>query len=143
MGKHLVFVYGTLKRGFSRSHALREQRYIGIARTQPQYAMYGYGGYPALVDQTLAEASGVHAVNRIFGELYEVDDTCMIELDKIEGTDKGLFERRDISLGEVTMTSLPTDDAVWGGLSRKVAQAYFFKKKLNGAGDCGPLWVQK
>jgi len=143
MGKHLVFVYGTLKRGFSRSSALREQRYIGIARTEPKYGMFGYGGYPALVDEPLAEASGVTAKNRIFGELYEVDDSCMQELDKIEGTDRGLFERRDVSLGEITMTTLPSDEAVWGSLTRKVAQAYFFKKKLAGAGDCGPLWVQK
>ena len=138
-----MFIYGTLKRGFVRHYALREQRYIGIARTQPQYAMYGYGGYPALVDKTLAEASGVNAENRIFGELYEVDDACVIELDKIEGTDKGLFERREIALGEVTMTGLPTDDAVWKALSNKTAQAYFFKRKLNGDADCGQLWVQK
>jgi gamma-glutamylaminecyclotransferase len=143
MGKHLIFIYGTLKRGFVRHHALREQRYIGIARTEPKYGMFGYGGYPALVDETLAEASNVTAKNRIFGELYEVDDACMQELDKIEGTDRGLFERRDIALGEITMTTLPSDEAVWGGLTRKVAQAYFFKKKLAGAGDCGPLWVQK
>jgi len=143
MGKHLVFVYGTLKRGFSRGNALREQRYIGIARTEPKYGMYGYGGFPALVDETLAEASGLDASKRIFGELYEVDDACVMELDKIEGTDRGLFERRDVALSEITMTSLPTDDAVWGGLTRKVAQGYFFKKKLTGAGDCGPLWVQK
>lgn len=140
---HLMFIYGTLKRGFVRHHALREQRYIGIARTQPQYAMYGYGGYPALVDKTLAEASGVHAEGRIFGELYEVDDSCMMELDKIEGTDKGLFERRDIVLGEITMSGLPTDEHVWRSLSNKTAQAYFFKRKLNGAADCGQLWVQK
>lgn len=143
MGKHLVFVYGTLKRGFSRNHALREERYIGIARTTPTYGMYGYGGYPALVDQPLAEASGVEAGKRIFGELYEVDDACLIELDKIEGTDRGLFERRDITLDEVTMTALPTDATVWFNLARKTAQAYFFKKTVTGAADCGPLWVQK
>lgn len=143
MGKHLLFAYGTLKRGFSRHSVLREQRYIGIARTEPKYGMFGYGGFPALVDETLAEVSGVTAKNRIFGELYEVDDACIQEIDKIEGTDRGLFERRDIALGEITMTTLPSDEAVWVGLTRKVAQTYFFKKKMTGAGDCGPLWVQK
>ena len=143
MGKHLVFMYGTSKRGFSRNSALREQRYIGIAKTEPKYGIFGYGGFPALVDDVLAEASGVVAGKKIFGELYEVDDACMQELDKSEGTAKGLFERRDIYLGEITMTSLPTDEATWGSLTRKVAQSYFFKKKLAGAGDCGPLWLQK
>lgn len=143
MGKHLVFLYGNLKRGFSRNSALREQRYIGIARTEAKYGMFGYGGYPALVDEALAEASGVVATNRIYGELYEVDDSSMQELDKIEKTDVGLFERRDIALGEITMTSLPTDAVVWGGITRKSAQAYFFKRNLNGAGDCGPIWLLK
>lgn len=143
MGKHLVFLYGTSKRGFSRNGALREQRYIGIARTEPKYGIFGYGGFPALVDDALAEVSEVVAGKRVFGELYEVDDACVQELDKVEGTDRGLFERRDISLGEITMTSLPSDEAVWNSLTRKVAQAYFFKKKLAGAGDCGPVWLQK
>ena len=143
MGKHLIFVYGTLKRGFVRYSALREQRYIGIACTEPKYAMFGYGGFPALVDQTLAEASNVTAEKRIYGELFEVDDACVQELDKIEGTDRGLFERRDVALGPVTMTSLPSDEAVWNSLGRKVAQAYFFKKNVNGCADCGSLWVQK
>ena len=143
MGKHLIFVYGTLKRGFSRGSVLREQRYIGIARTEAKYGIFGYGGYPALVDDVLAEASGVVASNRIYGELYEVEDSCMQELDKIEKTDIGLFERRDIALSEITMTSLPTDAAVWGSITRKSAQTYFFKKNLNGAGDCGPIWLSK
>lgn len=143
MGKHLIFVYGTLKKGFVRHRALLDQSYIGIAKTEPKYGMYGYGGYPALVDKDLAEQSGLTAEKRLFGELYEVDDTCIQELDKIEGTDRGLFERREISLGEITMTSLPTDEAVWIGLTRKVAQTYFFKKKLSGAADCGFLWTQK
>ena len=140
---HLMFIYGTLKRGFVRNHALRNQRYIWIARTEPKYAMFGYGGFPALVDETLAEASNVTATKRIFGELYEVDDTCIQELDKIEGTDRGLFERREIALGEVTMTTLPSDEAVWNSLGRKVAMSYFFKKNVNGCADCGALWVQK
>lgn len=143
MGKHLVFVYGTLKRGFTRSHALREERYIGIANTAPRYGMFGYGGYPALVDQTLAEISGVTATKRIYGELYEVDDACIPELDKIEGTDKGLFERREIELDHITLASLPVTDAVWQSIANKKAQAYFFKRNLNGAADCGSLWVQK
>lgn len=143
MGKILIFAYGTLKRGFSRSSALRDQRYIGIAKTEDIYGMFRYGGFPALIDKTLAEVSGVTANNRIFGELYEVDDSCIQDLDKIEGVDKGFFERRDVSLGEITMTSLPTDEAVWGSITRKTAKTYFFKQKLTGAGDCGPIWLQK
>lgn len=143
MGKHLVFVYGTLKKGFVRNNILREQNYIGIAKTEPKYGMYGYGGYPALVNKELAKISEVAAENAIFGELYEVDDNCMIDLDKIEGVDKGLFERKAIDLETITLSNLPTCPAVWGCVTRKTANAYFFKKKLNGAGDLGCLWTQK
>lgn len=139
----LLFVYGSLKRGFSRHSALREQRYIGIARTAPNYAMFGYGGFPALVDQELAENSGVTASNNIFGELYEVDDACMIELDKIEGVDRKLFERKEVNLESVTMVGLPTSEGVWKKIAGKKAIAYFFQLKLNGAGDVGVLWTQK
>ena len=139
----LLFVYGSLKQGFNRHNVLREQKYIGIAKTEPKYAMFGYGGYPALVDQTLAKNSNVTADGSIFGELYEVDDTCMVDLDRIEGVDKGLFERKEIDLMSITMAGLPVTDDVWKRIVGKKAVAYFFKLKLNGAGDCGPLWTQK
>ena len=144
MVKHLVFVYGTLKRGFSRNNALQNQRYLGIARTEPKYAMYGYGGYPALIDNKLAELSDIIIQPKsIFGELYEVDDICIRELDEIEGTDAGLFERKEIHLSDVTLSALPTNESVWIGFTKKTAQAYFFKRSLRGAGDCGQVWFHK
>lgn len=139
----LIWVYGSLKRGFTRHSILSDQRYIGIARTTPHYAIFGYGGFPALVDETLAETSGVTAKNHIFGELYEVDDVCMMELDRIEGVDRGLFSRKEIILESITMVGLPVSEDVWKSIAAKKAQAYFFKLKLNGAADCGPLWTQK
>ena len=139
----LMFIYGSLKRGFNRHNILRDQRYIGVARTTANYAMFGYGGFPALVDQDLAEVSGVTATNNIFGELYEVDDACMMELDKIEGVDRGLFDRKEISLDSITMVGLPMSEDVWRRVASKRAVAYFFKLKLNGAGDVGVLWTQK
>lgn len=143
MNKHLVFCYGTLKRGFSRNNAMAEQRYLGIARTTQHYGMYAYGGYPALVDKTLAEASGLTAEKHVFGELYEVDDAGLVALDRIEGTDHGLFERRQVKLEDLTLASLPTNDLVWSNIANKSAMAYFFKKPLKGAADCGSLWTQK
>ena len=140
---HLIFCYGSLKRGFNRHGILSDQRYIGVARTSPHYAMFGYGGFPALVDETLAEVSGVVAKNHIFGELYEVDDACMMQLDAIEGVDRGLFDRKEIHLDSITMVGLPVSEDVWKSIAAKKAQAYFFQLKLNGAADCGVLWTQK
>jgi gamma-glutamylaminecyclotransferase len=139
--KHLVFVYGTLKQGHTRHNAIREQRYLGIARTEPLYGMYQFGGYPCLVDEITAEQSGQTAGRSIYGELYEVDDACMAELDKIEGVSHGLFERKEIKLGEVTLSHLPTNDDVFRAIASKSAIGYHFKKNLTGARDCGPLWT--
>lgn len=139
---HLIFVYGTLKRGFSRNSALRNCRYLGVARTIPAYGMYAYGGFPALVDKTLADSSNIQATTAIFGELYEVDDLTMVELDKIECVDQNLFQRLDVSLDVVTLMTLPISKEAWKRLADKVAQAYFFKRDLSGAADCGSLWTQ-
>jgi len=86
--------------------------------------------------------------NEIYGELYEVDDICIQNLDRIEGVDKGLFERRKINISYVSFTSLPTDTNIWSHYSdsdspKWVAEAYFFKRSVEGAADCGSLWTQK
>ena len=84
--KHRLFVYGTLKRGQGRSALLAGQTFLGEARTEPHYRLYSNGAFPCLVE---AE-DGVS----IQGELWKVDDACLVRLDAVEGVDGGLFERR-------------------------------------------------
>lgn len=141
--KHLLFVYGTLKQGYSRNSYLRDERYLGIASTEPIYGIFQYSGYPALVDQPLAENSGLSVGKKVWGELYEVSANCLMNLDQIEGVPQNLFERREIRLDDVTLSHLPTNDDVWRLVARKSAQGYYFKKNLAGAKDCGSLWTQK
>jgi len=81
---HLLFVYGTLKKDCSRSSVMESSRFIGVAKTTPNYKLYDCGTYPALV---VSENGGV------WGELYEVDDSVMSSLDLIEGVDVGLYRR--------------------------------------------------
>lgn len=138
-----IFVYGTLKRGFSRHSVLKDQKYLGIAKTEAKYAMCAYGGYPALVDDKLAEKSNLVADKAVFGELYEVDESCIVELDIIEGVEHGLFERKDVALDEITLVGLPISQAGWDSVTKKTASAYLFLRKLNGAADCSPIWLLK
>lgn len=142
MGKHLVFVYGTLKSGHTRQSAMREERYIGIAKTMPKYGMYQYGSYPAMVD---SELDGVTIGRAIYGELYEVSDAGMMALDEIEGTGHGLFERKPVELDTVTLTQLPVEEKTWLKIANKTAVAYVFKNlsKLHGARDCGSIWTMR
>lgn len=132
-----VFVYGTLKSGHSRSQALRSQRYLGTAVTDPLYKMYRYSSFPAMVN---CKEDGMG----IFGEVYEVSDSCLSELDDIEGTKHSLFARGMVSLQQINFVSLPlykkSSDML---LNNKQAVAYFFvdENKLSSLKDCGQNWT--
>jgi gamma-glutamylcyclotransferase (GGCT)/AIG2-like uncharacterized protein YtfP len=86
-----VFVYGTLKRGGSNHLFLQGQRFVAEVRTQPGFTLYSLGDYPGMV-RSPGDTAGVT------GELWEVDDTCLAELDRLEGLDAGLYERVDVLL---------------------------------------------
>lgn len=140
MHKQLVFVYGTLKQGFSRNSALQNQRFLGIASSKPDYGMYNFGNFPALVDKTLAEQSNVAANSTIYGELYEIDNQCLSTLDKIEGVDAGLFRRDTICLDTINLSCLPLSKNTWSQIESKIASVYLFCRKLNVADDCGRFY---
>jgi gamma-glutamylaminecyclotransferase len=81
-----VFVYGTLKRGRGNHHFLQGQRYIGKGNTLPRYALYDLGGYPGMVETEDQPAA-------IAGEIWEVDDDCLAELDELESIADGEYAR--------------------------------------------------
>lgn len=133
---YLVFVYGTLKNGHRRHHVLQNERFIGVANTTPEYKIYPYGGYPALVKES---NDGI----RIYGELYEVGDSCVIELDKIECVDNGLFVRKDVSIENFNLVNLPIYKNSSLKLFSNSAFAYFFVnvERLSKLKDCGNNWT--
>lgn len=134
-----IFVYGTLKSGHSRNSLLQGQRYLGTALTTPDYRMYRYSSFPALIEAT-TPGSGVC----ILGEVYEVDDSCLVQLDDVEGVKYGLFYRGNLSLQSVNFVFPPlfktSSDSI---IVDKSATAYFFadKEKLLGLKDCGANWT--
>lgn len=114
-----VFVYGTLKRGFSRSTALVGQTFIGPARTTADYRIFDCGSYPGLVEVT----DGLC----IKGELWEVDAACLADLDDIEGVSLNLYHRARVRL------EAPDD--------MQDVEAYFYKRNVAGLRDCGTSWT--
>jgi len=85
--KLLLFVYGTLMKGHSNDHYLREEKYLGIGRLK-NYEMYHVSTYPGIVENL-----GGYVV----GELYEVDEATVKTLDILE--DEGnLFNRKLIKV---------------------------------------------
>jgi len=85
-----VFVYGTLKQGFCRHHAIADQIFLGVAVTEPAYRLFDLGEYPGLI----AEAAG----KSIGGELYRVNEKCLQKLDVVEGVSDGLYSRQTVRL---------------------------------------------
>jgi len=75
--KYNVFVYGTLKRGFCNNVLLNDATFLGEAETINRMTMLSLGGFPMLVDS--------YGVSIIHGEVYEVDDDTLQELDNLEG----------------------------------------------------------
>lgn len=82
MTQYLVFVYGSLKRGFGNDWLLRQGKaeFMGEAVTEESaFDMYSLGGFPGVV--RIATPNGC----KIAGELYSVDDATRANLDRLEG----------------------------------------------------------
>ncbi len=73
--KHLIFVYGSLKRGERLNPALRNEKFIAEATTLPEYSLFNLGWYPGLKHE------GSTAVQ---GEIYEVSEDTFTYLNRME-----------------------------------------------------------
>ncbi len=113
-----LFVYGTLKRGQPRHHFLAAQTFVAVAVTRPLYRMFNVGDYPALVRHSSGRS--------IEGELWDVDDDCVPTLDRVEGSDAGLYLRQPVEL-------LPPHESL-------VAVTYLYQQSVAGLADCGTRW---
>lgn len=71
-----IFVYGTLKKGYTGNLLLEDSKFIGNATTYLKYTMYDNGFYPILVDKPNAP---------IVGELYWIDPEMVSQMDEYEG----------------------------------------------------------
>jgi len=88
---HLVFVYGTLKRGAHNHAVLAGQTLVAAARTVPGYRLYVVADYPGMVKDA-ADRVGVA------GEIWSVDDKALARLDAFEGVPEQLYRRAPIPL---------------------------------------------
>ena len=89
--KHPVFVYGSLMTGFGNNRLLTG--YEGEAASLvARYQMVSLGHFPALVQRVgLCE-------DPIVGELYQVDDETLRQLDLLEGVAHGFYKRIALAL---------------------------------------------
>ena len=90
-----LFVYGTLKNGYSRNSVLEESKFIGEYITKPNFTMVDLGFFPGLIE--VGNSS-------ITGELYEVTDEILEYCDRIEGHPTFYFRKKIL---------LKNDQIVW------------------------------
>lgn len=88
MSKHLVFVYGTLRRGGVRSmpELFPGSEFVGRASVRGQ--LYDFGEYPGL----RLDESG----SAVAGEVYEVSEEVLRKLDDIEAP--AYYSRREVEV---------------------------------------------
>src|SRR3990167_787998 len=84
-----VFVYGTLKRGFSNHRLLANSIYLGEEILYSGFIMYSLGGYPCV---TPADPEKSLA---ILGEVYKINEQTLVTLDYLEGY-PGFYDRKII-----------------------------------------------
>jgi gamma-glutamylcyclotransferase (GGCT)/AIG2-like uncharacterized protein YtfP len=96
MNKHLVFVYGTLRQGGGRAmpELFPEAKFVGRAKVRGR--LYDLGEYPCLL---LGEADSL-----VLGEVYEIDDEILRQLDEIEATADYRRQQVEAARDEQSMT---------------------------------------
>lgn len=91
MNKHLVFVYGTLRRDAARSMSIRFPGAKFIAEAKVSGSLYDLGAHPGLL---LDESN-----SSVTGEVYEVDDEILNKLDEFEASSHYRRKQCEISPG--------------------------------------------
>ena len=99
MSPDLVFVYGSLKRGFRNHRLLAAAEFIGVAQTEPRFRLLDLGPHPAMIEHPAAPLA-------IAGEVYRIDSATSAALDRLE--DEGVEYRRVVV--PVTMIEGPGCD---------------------------------
>jgi len=87
MENNVIFVYGTLKRGFKLCDMLEKSKFLGDGETLHKYVMYTNGRFPMVSDK--------YKETRISGEVYIVSDDVLENLDIIEDC-PDVFTRKSV-----------------------------------------------
>ena len=90
MNRHFVFIYGTLRRGSAGSMSIRFPKSRLIAEARVNGRLYDLGPYPGLVSD---ESNSLVA-----GEVYEVDDDLLNQLDEFESSSNYVRKQVEISV---------------------------------------------
>ena len=116
MSKTILFVYGSLKRGERNHHLIRDQRFLFEVTGLPKYRLLDLGTYPGIVRDN---ATGL----TIRGELFEIQDCALDELDEFEGSPEH-YKREVIEI-----------DGIEGPV-----ESYFYQHSIPERARSGSVW---
>lgn len=113
MKKYLLFVYGSLKKGFgNHSYYLKNANYVGTFETEPNYKMFSLGYYPGVIED---------GNTSIRGELYQISEEELEHIDSLEGYDR---QNPDNSLYKRKVIETPHGNAYIYILNRSLGSNY-------------------
>ena len=96
--------------------------YLGEARTVPGFRLFDLGNYPGMI----ANSS---ATDQVAGEVWSLDADDLARLDRLEGTDEGLYRREIVAL----MPPFSEPD--------RIVQTYLYLRSVEGrAVISGGVW---
>ena len=105
----LLFVYGTLKRGYSNHSLLSAGHFVGEAATIEEYGFYlgtdKYAPNEPEIPFLLANPKTGDAAVQVRGELWEVDSITLTQLDELEGH-PDWYQRKKITVSHVSGKSV-------------------------------------
>jgi gamma-glutamylaminecyclotransferase len=116
MGRTVLFVYGTLKRGLGNHRLIADQEFLGEALTESCYRVIDLGQHPGLV---VDEGNGL----AVRGELWSIGECCLHELDEFEEV-PGPFIRTEVKIAG----------------RQEAAQAYFWNRPIPVGASTGCEW---
>jgi gamma-glutamylaminecyclotransferase len=76
--KHIVFVYGTLKRGYGNNRLLSNATFLGEGETEGRFGLYNGSGFPFV-------SKNASVFSNIRGDVYAINDSELERLDRLEG----------------------------------------------------------
>lgn len=102
-----LFVYGTLMKGESNNSFMNTAEYKGKYKTEDKWGLVNLGHFPALVPYSV----------EVEGELYEVDTETLARIDRLEGVETGLYQRRTINIYDMeTGEHVEADTYIWNSI---------------------------
>lgn len=84
-----VFVYGTLKKGFSNNDLLGESAYFGDGVTEQDFTLLDNEYFPYMCKPILGRPEAP-----VYGEYYLIDDKFIMDnIDRLEGIDRDFYNK--------------------------------------------------